>query len=271
MSKMKPPARRSYDTDLSDVRRELIAPMIPDARAGWRPRKATSRELVNAILYFLRAGPSWRLLPHAPRRGRRSTIICAAGRGKACGSTSITPSCLPIVSVAAERRRRRRRSLIASRSAWPIKRGDKGYDTGKKITGRKSLLSEVEERHPDRHHWSTAFRPRPRRQCRGTRRRQATAQASRQRFPFVARVFADGGYADRLVHRAADKTRITLEIIRLGPTKGFEVLPQRWVAECAFAWIFNSRRPVRDYEQITSVAGTLITIAASATLLRRWA
>lgn len=54
----------AYDTDLTDARWELIAPMIPEARAGGRPRKATSRELVDAILYFLRAGVAWRLLPH---------------------------------------------------------------------------------------------------------------------------------------------------------------------------------------------------------------
>jgi len=64
MPKRKPPARRRYDTDLTDGQWELIAPMIPDARAGGRPRKATSRELVDAILYFLRAGVAWRLLPH---------------------------------------------------------------------------------------------------------------------------------------------------------------------------------------------------------------
>jgi len=64
MPKRKPPARRRYDTDLTDVQWDVIAPMIPDVRAGGRPRKATSRELVNAVLYFLRAGSAWRLLPH---------------------------------------------------------------------------------------------------------------------------------------------------------------------------------------------------------------
>ena len=94
---------------------------------------------------------------------------------------------------------------------------------------------------------------------------------SRRRYPFIARVFADGGYAGRLVTWAADKTHITLEIIRRGAkAKGFEVLPRRWVVERTFAWIFKNRRLVRDYEQITAVAETLITIAASATLLRRW-
>ncbi|WP_429594493.1 transposase [Sphingomonas zeicaulis] len=36
----------------------------PGRAGGGRPRKANSRELVNAILYFLRAGAAWRLLPH---------------------------------------------------------------------------------------------------------------------------------------------------------------------------------------------------------------
>ena len=64
MPKRKPPARRRYETDLSDGQWSLIAPMIPDAIPGGRPRKAASRELVDAILYFLRAGMAWRLLPH---------------------------------------------------------------------------------------------------------------------------------------------------------------------------------------------------------------
>lgn len=43
MPKRKLPERRPYDTDLTDVQWELIAPMIPDARAGGRPRKAIAR------------------------------------------------------------------------------------------------------------------------------------------------------------------------------------------------------------------------------------
>ena len=64
MPRKKPPARRRYDTDLTDGQWQVIAPLIPDARSGGRPRKATSRELIDAILYFLRAGVAWRLLPH---------------------------------------------------------------------------------------------------------------------------------------------------------------------------------------------------------------
>jgi len=94
---------------------------------------------------------------------------------------------------------------------------------------------------------------------------------SRARFPFVQRVYADGGYAGRLVEWAKDKTHIVLEIVRRNATaKGFEVLRRRWVVERTFAWIMKNRRFARDYEQLTYVAETLIVIAACATLVRRW-
>ena len=94
---------------------------------------------------------------------------------------------------------------------------------------------------------------------------------SRSRFPFVEHVFADGGYAGKLVAWAKDKTNITIEIVRREPyMKGFVVIRRRWVVERTFAWIMKCRRLVRDYEQLPAVAETLITIAASATLIRRW-
>jgi hypothetical protein len=126
MPKRKPPARRRYDTDLTDRQWEVIAPLIPDARVGGRPRKATSRELIDAILYFCgreRHGGSCRMIS---RRGRRSTITSAAGRTKACGSTSVMRSFSPTANVVAVSPRRRRRSSTAGLSAPLIKRGRQG-------------------------------------------------------------------------------------------------------------------------------------------------
>ena len=94
---------------------------------------------------------------------------------------------------------------------------------------------------------------------------------SRARYPFVRHAFADGGYAGRLIDWARRKTHIALQIVRRNAsTKGFEVLPRRWIVERTLAWIIKNRRLVRDYEQLTTVAEALITIAATATLIRRW-
>ena len=96
-------------------------------------------------------------------------------------------------------------------------------------------------------------------------------KASRARYPFVTRAFADGGYAGRLVRWAKDKAHIVVEVVKRSPAaKGFKVLRRRWVVERTFAWIVKNRRFVRDYEQLTAVAETLIIVAATATLIRRW-
>src|SRR5260370_41856285 len=52
-----------YDTDLTDAAWTLIAPMLPAARPGGRPRKINIRAVLNAIFYLLRTGCQWRLLP----------------------------------------------------------------------------------------------------------------------------------------------------------------------------------------------------------------
>jgi transposase len=56
--------RRAYPTDLTDAQWAAISELVPDALPGGRPRRASSRALVNAILYMLRGGQAWRLLPH---------------------------------------------------------------------------------------------------------------------------------------------------------------------------------------------------------------
>ncbi len=95
--------------------------------------------------------------------------------------------------------------------------------------------------------------------------------SSRARFPFVERAYVDGGYAGRLVRWAKEKAHIVLEVVKRSPDQtGFAVIRRRWVVERSFAWIVKNRRFVRDYEQLTAMAETLITIAASATLIRRW-
>ncbi len=58
------PPRRRYATDLTDREWALLAPLIPAPKPGGRPAVHDRRELVDAMLYWLRAGCAWRLLPH---------------------------------------------------------------------------------------------------------------------------------------------------------------------------------------------------------------
>jgi putative transposase len=54
---------RSYPSDMSDEEWTILEPLIPPARLGGRPRTVNMREIVNAILYILRSGCQWRMLP----------------------------------------------------------------------------------------------------------------------------------------------------------------------------------------------------------------
>ena len=56
--------RRPYPTDLTDAQWTVLEPLIPPTKPGGRPATHSRRELVNAMLYVLRSGEAWRLLPH---------------------------------------------------------------------------------------------------------------------------------------------------------------------------------------------------------------
>jgi transposase len=56
--------RKAYPSDLKDEEWAVLSRLIPDVKAGGRPAKYPRREIVNAVVYVLRTGGSWRQLPH---------------------------------------------------------------------------------------------------------------------------------------------------------------------------------------------------------------
>lgn len=57
-------AQKPYPSDLSDAEWRQLDALLPAAKPGGRPAKYSRREVVNAVLYVLRTGGSWRSLPH---------------------------------------------------------------------------------------------------------------------------------------------------------------------------------------------------------------
>jgi transposase len=52
-----------FPSDLTDAEWARLAPLIPSASPGGRPRKTDMRAAMNAIFYLLRTGCPWRYLP----------------------------------------------------------------------------------------------------------------------------------------------------------------------------------------------------------------
>ena len=78
----------------------------------------------------------------------------------------------------------------------------------------------------------------------------------------------DAGYAGRLVDWALQACGWTLEVIRR-TSRGFEVLPKRWVIERTFAWLYKYRRLSKDYEYLTESSEAFVYIAMIHLMLRR--
>ena len=88
--------------------------------------------------------------------------------------------------------------------------------------------------------------------------------------PSLSLLWADGGYAGKLVEWAERVAHITVEIVRkpLG-IKTFHVLPRRWVVERTFAWIVKCRRLDHDYERLPETSEAMIKWAMIGLMVRR--
>lgn len=143
--------------------------------------------------------------------------------------------------------------------------GERGYDAGKKVAGRKRhllvdtlgliLAAVVHAAHIQD-------------------RDGAKLVIEKARwFGWLRVIFADGGYAGALVTwvRATFRGQGTrLEIVpKLGT--GFRLLAKRWIVERTFSWFNHYRRLSKDYEVKPSHSEAFIYAAAIRLMLRRLA
>jgi putative transposase len=142
--------------------------------------------------------------------------------------------------------------------------GPRGFDAGKKIKGRKRhIVTDTQGNLVGLVVHEADIQDRD-----GAPRVLALI---RSLYPWLRHVFADGGYAgDKLRAALKGKGSWTLEIIkRSDRTKGFEVLPRRWVVERTFAWLGRCRRLAKDFEATIASAAAWIFVAHIRTLTRR--
>ena len=93
---------------------------------------------------------------------------------------------------------------------------------------------------------------------------------ARRLFPFIKRIFADGGYAGEKMALVVWRTGAwKLEIVKRADVSGFEVLPKRWIVERTFAWISRNRRLARDFERYAMTVAAFVRLAMIRIMLRR--
>jgi transposase len=241
---------RRYPSDTTDAQWVLIDRLLPDPAwllgKGGRPETHCRRQIVDAIFYLVDNGIKWRALPadFPPW----STVYNFFAGWEADGVTQLLLDMLrERVRLAEGRTATPTAAIIDSQSvkaAENVWRSSRGYDAGKKINGRKRHIAvdtlglllcvlvtaaNVQDR--------DGARPLLQRLAQGCHR--------------IRHIWADGGYAGKLLDWARDTLRITVQIVkRSDDMTGFVVLPRRWVVERSLAWITRHRRCARDYEAL---------------------
>jgi putative transposase len=91
-------------------------------------------------------------------------------------------------------------------------------------------------------------------------------------YPRLKRIWADGGYAGKLIDWTKRVGRWTLEIVkRSDKVAGFAVLPKRWIVERTFGWIGRYRRMSKDYEMLIPSSEAMILIVMINVMVHRLA
>ncbi|WP_455754771.1 IS5 family transposase [Streptomyces prasinus] len=252
-----------YPSDLTDEQWVLVEPLLPAARVGpkgGRREKHPRRRIVDAIFYVVRTGCSWRRLPKdfPPR----PTVYWCFTWWHDDGTVERIHDALR------DRVREAEPSagLLDSRSvrtADTVPAGTRGFDAGKKVKGRErfivtdtlGLLLAV-------HVVAASIQDRD-----GARR---PLLWTRLDHPGVKKIWADQGFAGRLVDWTAQILGRELEIVRKDPgQRGFKVQPKRWAIERTLSWITAHRRLARDYEQQPAHSETMIRWAMIGIMVRR--
>jgi transposase len=244
--------RKPYPTDVSDAEWALVAPYLTLMTEDAPQRDHPLREVFNGLRWIVRAGSSWRMMPHDLPPW--DVVYQQTQRWLKAGVfEALVHDLRAVLRIAEGRKEMPTAAIFDSRTmqSTPESGGRGGYDGAKRRKGSKVhlavdtlghllALSVTAADEQDRAQVSELAK----------RVQEETGET-------VEIAFVDQGYTGENAADAAQEHGIKLEVVKLPTAKrGFVLLPRRWVVERSFGWMSRFRRLARDYERLPeTVAG----------------
>jgi putative transposase len=257
--------RKTYPTDTSDDEWETIVPHLPASCLIGCPWKWKWRDLIDAMLYILHEGCTWRALP-----GDFAPWQTVYRYFRWLKESRWWQKLNDILSERVRQKEGRESAPSAgSIDSQAVKAADTGsfhdYDAGKKIKGSKRhllvdtlglvIVAVVHSAGIQDYDGAELV----------FERAKTAGRIAR-----LDLIWADGLYDKAKVYDAAAKHNWNVQVVkRSDDVKGFAVLPRRWVIERTFGWLMKQRRLVRDYERLPETGECFIYMAMSRLLVKR--
>ena len=274
-----------YPSCLTQTEWELVADLFEQPGKRGRPPQYSRWEMVNACCYVVRNGCSWRMLPHEfpPWENVYRTFRRWAAGGK---FEQMHDRLRELWRSREERAPEPSAAVLDAQSTRSSPQGGpSGYDAGKKVKGRKRnlvvdtlglllMVSVVPANVQDRDGADHVVRE------------------AIDKYPSLDKLYVDSGYSGTCAVHLKQEHQIDVEVVRhpanrnvgrwvnpdqgelfpvLADSKGFVVLPKRWVVERTHAWNERCRRLIMHHDRLLSVSEAWVWLTGARMLAGRLA
>jgi len=260
--------RNKYDSDISREQFEQISPLLESFRKTTKPRIVDLYDIFCAILYLLKSGCQWRMIPKDFPNWRTVYEYFKLWKKRTDDDDSLLEIILNQLvkeeRIAAGREELTSFIIVDSQSVPNADTAEeKGYDGGKKISGIKRHLAVDSQGLPHAIHVTIANV--------GVREGVLEAfQQSSANLSNVIKVLGDGTYTGADFAQNVKKAiGASVETAKRNELHTFEIIPKRWVVERSFGWLDKYRRLWKNCERQLHTSLQMVVLAFVAILLKR--